>query len=105
MCHKTFLFRLFTRKPGKIKCIWQVFWLGLNRTPSHPAGGVTVVWRSGKSDGNRWLPFTNLTATGIAPELHRTSLLIPLNGNQIRCKDDGRLYKKQIMPVWDREKW
>jgi len=45
------------------------------------------------------LPFTNLTATGIAPELHRTSLLIPLNGNQILCKDEGRLYKKQIMSV------
>jgi len=26
---------LFTRKPWMILCSWQVFWLVLNRTPSH----------------------------------------------------------------------
>jgi hypothetical protein len=37
--------------------------------------------------------FTELTATGIVPELHRSSLLIPNIGNQIGCKCNHPEYK------------
>jgi len=61
---------------------WQVFWLGYCLTPSRLALSETVVLKS----AGQWSivnveirnfftihfsPFTNLTATGIAPDLHR----------------------------------
>jgi hypothetical protein len=61
---------------------WQVFWLGLADT--FPFIEDKQWFEVSASEGNLnsriltidYSPFTNLTATGIAPALHRTSLLI-----------------------------
>jgi hypothetical protein len=40
-------------------------------------------------------PFTELTATGIAPDLHRISLLIPQCGNQL--PDKNRRWENELL--------
>lgn len=63
----------FTRKLNVVELKWQVFWLLSFRSPSHS------LWKnSGNAHRKLILNISmKFTATGIAPELHRTSLLTP----------------------------
>ena len=73
--------QLFSRKPWLINCIRQVFWL--NPISCLPARAVAC---GGNSPANCGLVYT---ATGIAPELNRTSLLMNFaftNFNQMQYK-------------------
>ena len=73
--------QLFSRKPWLINCIRQVFWL--NPISCLPARAVAC---GRNSPANRGLVYT---ATGIAPEWNRTSLLmnfVRTNFNQMQRK-------------------
>lgn len=84
--------QLFSRKPWLINCIRQVFWL--NPISCLPARAVAC---GGNSPANCGLVYT---ATGIAPEWNRTSLLMNFactNFNRMRCKVHWFLFGKEEM--------
>ena len=75
--------QLFSRKPWLINCIWQVFWL--NPISCLPACAVAC---GGNSPAICGLVYT---ATGIAPECNRTSLLM-----NFACTNFNRMQHKTI---------
>ncbi len=75
--------QLFSRKPWLINCIRQVFWL--NPISCLPARAVAC---GGNSPANCGLVYT---ATGIAPEWNRTSLLM-----NFACTNFNRMQHKTI---------
>jgi hypothetical protein len=75
--------QLFSRKPWLINCIRQVFWL--NPISCLPARAVAC---GGNSPANCGLFYT---ATGIAPEWNRTSLLM-----NFACTNFNRMQYKTI---------
>jgi len=76
-------FLLFTRKRKMTKGCWQVFWLAL-LSDTFPS--LIGQWYADRTNG----PYGELTATGIAPDLHRTSLLMAPCANQNLCEDINR---------------
>jgi hypothetical protein len=81
--------QLFSRKPWLINCIWQVFWL--NPISCLPARAVAC---GGNSPAICGLVYT---ATGIAPEWNRTSLLM-----NFACTNFNRMHCEIVFFFWDK---
>lgn len=81
---------LFTRKPNvvSINRAGLLAWMIVAAFPIRYAGAVAVCNNGSILATVRYtiIVYSILTATGIAPDLHRTSLLIPTWGNLVGCK-------------------
>jgi hypothetical protein len=81
---------LFTRKLNvvSINRAGLLAWMIVAAFPIRYAGAVAVCNNGGILATVRYTMnvYSILTATGIAPDLHRTSLLIPTKGNLVGCK-------------------